>query len=44
MQEFCPINIVIVVARAALSCRRSRRDYPRCATRRGLVGFEVVID
>lgn len=42
-------KIVIVIARAAPSCRRGceRRvsgDYPRCATGRGAVGFAVVID
>ena len=42
-------KIVIVIARAALSCRRGfdrrvSRHYPRCATRRGPVEFLVVID
>jgi hypothetical protein len=42
-------KIVIVTAPAAHSCRRGceRRvsgDYPRYATRRGPVGFAVVID
>jgi hypothetical protein len=39
---------VIVIAPAAPSCRRGREsrvsgDHPRCATRRGPVGFAVVI-
>jgi len=40
-------KIVIVIAPAAPSCRRGcgvSRDYLRCATRRGPVGFAVVID
>jgi hypothetical protein len=40
-------KIVIVIAPAAPSCRRGcgvSPDYPRCATRRGPVGFAVVID
>ena len=41
-------KIVMVIAAAALSCRRGcerlvSRDYPRCATRRGPVGLAVVI-
>ena len=40
-------KIVIVIAPAASGCRRGcgvSQDYPRCATRRGPVGFAVVID
>ena len=40
-------KIVIVIAPAASGCRRGcgvSSDYPRCATRRGPVGFAVVID